>query len=597
VPGDLPEGLYEALVTRGLADRLEALDPRSAEQRPVHRAEVANRFALHLSQVIERSLGAIADSDRVEAGLEIVEAVLDVLETQAGVPGIASDRLVADPKVLTKIAEVLPDGSTRKIDPPLISLLDTTLLTNAPHEPRVGHQVQAEIGSACKIDVLMAFVRRTGIAPLKSALKDHLERGGTLRVLTTTYTGSTQKEALDDLTAMGAEVRVSYDVSTTRLHAKAWLFHRPSGFSTAYIGSSNLTHSAQITGLEWNVRVSGARNPDVIDKMQAVFDSYWENPDFVPYDPDTFEAHMGRDASSGPAIFLSPVHVTPLPFQERLLEQIALAREAGHHRNLMVSATGTGKTVMAALDYQRLATELPRARLLFVAHRKEILDQSQATFRHVMRDPSFGEQWVGGSRPKKFDHVFASVQSLSVADLADLDPTHFDVVIVDEFHHAAARSYQELLEHLSPIELLGLTATPERTDGLSITHWFDDRIAAELRLWDAIDQHLLTPFAYFGINDGLDLSVVPWKRGRGYDIEGLTNLYTADDVWAQHVVQEFVRRVDDLATVKALGFCVSVAHALYMARVFNEAGIGAVAVSASTPDSWRRISSSRSGGG
>ena len=173
-------------------------------------------------------------------------------------------------------------------------------------------------------------------------------------MLTTTYTGSTEARALDALRELGADVRVSYDTSTTRLHAKAWLFHRRSGFSTAYIGSSNLTHSAQVSGLEWNVRVSGARNPDVVDKVAAVFESYWNSGDFVPYDATSSSRAPTRERAATPTFMLSPIELRPEPFQERLLEQIALAREPGHHRNLLVSATGTGKTVMAAVDYARL---------------------------------------------------------------------------------------------------------------------------------------------------------------------------------------------------------------------------------------------------
>jgi superfamily II DNA or RNA helicase len=243
---------------------------------------------------------------------------------------------------------------------------------------------------------------------------------------------------------------------------------------------------------------------------------------------------------------------------------------------------------MAALDYVSLRGELTHSRLLFVAHRQEILDQSLATFRYALREPSFGERWVGGDRPTRFEHVFASIQSLSAAGFADLAPDHFDVVIVDEFHHAAAKSYEALLDHVRPVELLGLTATPERADGLSVLAHFDGRIAAELRLWDAIDQHRLTPFTYFGIHDGLDLSDVPWRRGRGYDVEGLTNLYTANHAWARLVVKELVDRADDPATMRVLGFCVSIDHARFMARVFNEAGIAAVAVWGDSPDDERR---------
>ena len=186
---------------------------------------------------------------------------------------------------------------------------------------------------------------------------------------------------------------------------------------------------------------------------------------------------------------------------------------------------------MAAIDYVRLRAKLPRSRLLFVAHRKEILDQSMATFRHAMRDHQFGEMWVDGQRPKHFENVFASIQSLNAASLDNLDPNHFDIVIIDEFHHAAAASYRKILNHLEPVELLGLTATPERSDDLSIFDYFDGRIAAELRLWDAIDRHRLVPFAYFGIHDGQDLSYLPFRRGTGYDIDALTNVYTGNDSW------------------------------------------------------------------
>ena len=233
---------------------------------------------------------------------------------------------------------------------------------------------------------------------------------------------------------------------------------------------------------------------------------------------------------------------------------------------------------------------LPRARLLFVAHREEILAQSLATFRYCLRDHAFGELWVGAHRPRRFEHVFASIQSLYATGTRDLDPAHFDVVIVDEFHHAAAPSYRALLDHVRPVELLGLTATPERSDGLPLLDWFGNRIAAELRLWDAIDQHRLSPFAYYGIHDGLDLRDVPWRRGRGYDVDGLTNLLTANDAWAKNVLKQLVERVDDPRRMRALGFCVSIEHAQFMARVFREAGIAARAIWADSREDERRAS-------
>ena len=159
------------------------------------------------------------------------------------------------------------------------------------------------------------------------------------------------------------------------------------------------------------MRVAAARNPDAVAKMAAVFTSYWESRDFVAYDAAEF-ARRTEALATADITLLSPIELELRPFQEALLEHVVLARHQGHHRNLLVAATGTGKTVMAAVDYARLRPQLDRSRLLFVAHREEILDQSRATFRHALRDAAFGEKWVGGHRPSRFEHVFASIQSL-----------------------------------------------------------------------------------------------------------------------------------------------------------------------------------------
>ena len=582
------KGLYEVLVTQLVERILQKVDVRSevitSGLRP---AEAADRIALHLSRVIQRVVEDVGEKDRVAFGIRIAQAVVHELAKSAGSNDLLEESPVVSGSMLRAITGRLPDGTPEEISQPLIPLLDTTLLTNSPGEPRVGNQILTEIDSADRIEIVMAFIRRSGIAPLLEALRRFCEKGRQLRVLTTVYTASTETAALEALSDLGAQIRVSYDVSTTRLHAKAWIFHRRSGFSTAYIGSSNLTHSAQISGLEWNVRVSGARNRDVIEKVTAVFETYWNSDDFAPYDTTQFEAAIER-AIKSPESVLSPVEIRLEPFQERLLEQIAVARTSGHSRNLLVSATGTGKTVMAAMDYARLRQTLPRGRLLFIAHRVEILRQSLATFRQALRDQAFGELWVGGQRPRKFENVFASIQSINAATLKDFAPDHFDVVIVDEFHHAAAPSYSALLDHIRPVQLLGLTATPERTDGLPIVELFENRIAAELRLWDAIDQHQLCPFMYYGISDGTDLTSVSWQRGRGYAIEGLEAVFTGNDVWARQVLAQVERHVSNIREIRALGFCISVNHARFMAKVFVDAGIPAVAVWADSSDEDRR---------
>jgi len=584
-----PIGLYEELVTEAIAEWLDHEVPSAQiEATGLDPAEAADRIALHLGRLIARSIAGVGADQRVQLGINAARSLLGHLDDAISSSESGGDKPIQAGTVLRGLFGTLPDGTSHRPEAPSTPLLDTALLTNAPGEPNIAYQLNSEIPSADSIDVVMAFVVKSGIRPVLDRLRRHTAAGRSFRVLTTTFTGVTQSDALQQLVELGAQVRVSYDTTADRLHAKAWLFHRRSGMSTAFIGSSNMTFAGQERGMEWNVRAAAARNPHVIERVQAVFQSYWEGGDFLPFDPEEFERSGGQvGADRGPTVILPPTELRLRPFQERLLEQVTLARSRGHHRNLLVAATGTGKTVMAAVDFARLSTSPSRPRLLFVAHRKEILHQSLATFRYALRDAGFGELWVGGKRPTEFDHVFASVQSLHTGALEHLPPDHFDVVIVDEFHHAAAPTYERLLEHVRPRELLGLTATPERADGASILRHFDGRIAAELRLWDAIDQHRLSPFRYFGVHDGMDLSEIPWKRGRGYDVERLTNLYTSDEAWARGVLQQLMDHVDDVHAVKCLGFCVSVEHARFMARVFNDAGVASVAVWSDSPEAVR----------
>jgi superfamily II DNA or RNA helicase len=586
----LSTGLYEALLTPKLEQGIEQLAglELAVEVSELENSESADRVSRHIARLVARAIEAYPEHERATAAIRIALELLAELGHHAHEGLDLQDERPREPgQTLQSILRRLPDGSPELLERPLTPLLDTTVLTNAPGEPAVAHEIRAEVPSADSIDVLIAFIRWSGIRNLVEVLRRHCEAGKSLRVLTTTYTNSTEQRALDELVALGSEVRISYNTTLNRLHAKSWLFHRGSGYSTAYLGSSNLTYSAQVTGLEWNVRLSQARNPDAVAKMTAVFDSYWASLDFVPYDPEEFARRTARNGTER-GLLLSPVEVVLKPFQDELLEHISLARHQEHHRNLLVAATGTGKTVMAAVDYVRLRSELPRARLLFVAHREELLDQSLNTFRHALRDAAFGEKWVRRFRPERFEHVFASIQSLNASGIERIDPQHFDIVVIDEFHHAAAPSYAALLGRLKPRELLGLTATPERSDGLDVLKYFDGRIAAELRLWDAVDQQYLAPFDYYGIYDGLDLREIPWRRGRGYDVEQLTNVLTADHAWVHKVLEQIRQKIAQPQYMRALGFCVSVQHARFTAESFRRAGLTAVAIWGDSPAEERR---------
>lgn len=586
--GGFGPGLYEALVTRalrarldgsGLRARLEALDPGEAHL----------FLARHLHDLLLRVLDSVPAERRVDAQIDVCNRVLDLLAGAVPRFGL-SDGDHVEPELL--LALTAPGALVGEAAPerPGIPLSQSDLLVNARGEHRIGVELARELASADAADLLLSFLKWSGYAQLRAALRGLRDRGRPLRVLTTVYMGATERRVLDELHAMGASVRVSYDTERTRLHAKAWLFHRDSGYSTAYIGSSNLSAAALTAGLEWNVRLSAVDAPHVLAKFRAAFENYWHSEDFEPYDPvrdaGRFDRAVRRERADDGGV-IAALDVRPRPFQQVLLDRLRAEREVhGRHRNLVVAATGTGKTVMAALDYRRECDRAgSRLPLLFVAHQERLLDQSRAVFRQVMRDGHFGEKYVGGARPSEGRHVFASVQSLNHVALGELPPRQWAYVVVDEFHHAEAPTYRRLLEHLQPDFLLGLTATPERADGQDVLHWFGGRVAAELRLWEAIDQGFLCPFQYFGVSDDVDVARA-WKRGR-YDVELLEEIYTGHHGRAHLVAQAVADHVADLKRMRALGFCAGVAHATFMARRFAEDGIPAEAVTGKTSQEER----------
>ncbi len=577
---DLSPGIYESVLTERLTNRLAStgLVPEFADISPASEPHV---YARHVAGVVERHLSSLPESARQEAA----NAILNHLTAE-------DDEAISRTEMLASLRAAGTSAPTRPATP----LSEVALLTNRRDEPNMASEISRELASADRVDLLCAFIRFAGIAVIGHELEALRARGVPLRVITTTYRGATERRAVDELvTKYGADVRVRYDTATTRLHAKAWLFRRESGFDTGYVGSSNLSRSAMVDGLEWNVRISGISTPTLIRKFEGVFDTYWHDPAFKPYDPATdattldqalFEAGGGK--SGRETITVSGLEVQPWPHQERVLEALEAAREVhDHHRNLIVAATGTGKTVIAALDYKRLCEQAGKPlTLLFVAHRKEILEQSLRKYREVLGDGSFGELYVDGHRPTDWQHVFASIQSLSGRGGDSVDATAFDVVVVDEFHHAAAGTYTSLLQRIAPSELLGLTATPERTDTLDILHWFGGRPTYELRLWDALEQDLLCPFHYYGLADNTDLRDLTWSRG-DYRITDLENVYTGNDARTLLILNAVRDYVSDPFTMRALGFCVSIAHAKYMADAFSKQGIPAFAVSAETPSAVR----------
>jgi superfamily II DNA or RNA helicase/HKD family nuclease len=586
------EGVYEHLVTEQLARELAAT-PASQVIEPVGDGAAHVELARHLGREIERALATLPQERRAEEAGALARRLLDHLATL--VPDDAAD-VVREQRPVPPPRRLVAVHHGRIPERPATPLATSTLLTRGRNEPALGHELAREIAIADRIDAIVAFVTMGGVRAILDQLHAFARRPGTrLRLLTTTFTGTTELAALDLLARLpNAEVKVSYDTRRTRLHAKAWLFQRDSGLTTAYVGSANLTSTALGAGQEWMVKICAADLGHVIDKFAGTFETLWADPEFERYSPDQdaqrtrLRAALASEASGDAADgFL--VAMRPFPFQEEILDRLAAERALhGRRKNLIVAATGTGKTVIAAFDYARrcAGTGVP-PRLLFLAHREELLVQARRTFRYVLQDAAFGELLAGGAEPRSDEHLFATIQSAASTGLVDrLGPDYYRHVIVDECHHIPAASYQAIVPRLAPDLLIGLTATPERADGKSLLPDFEGHIGAELRLWHALEDQLLVPFEYYGLSDGVDLRGVRWTRS-GYDLGDLGALYTGDDARAALVRHQLARRVADVRGIRALGFCVSVEHAKFMARRFTEAGIPSLAVYGADPDGVR----------
>ncbi|MFF5215822.1 DUF3427 domain-containing protein [Micromonospora sp. NPDC000442] len=578
---DLEQGIYEHLITRELADRLQRLDPALIQHADLDPADAPNALAWHIATLARRALHALpGGDDKLTHQVEMANHIADSIAALNPNATRPSDQ-VADAEHLLHAIAAPPAPPAQPVFParPTTPLSTGTLLVNGRHQPRIGHEVTHEMASADQVDLLCAFIKWHGLRIIEPAIRDLIDRGGRLRVITTTYLGATDQRALDRLAELGADIKISYETRTTRLHAKAWLFRRNNGMTTAYVGSSNLSKAALVDGLEWNVRISNVEQPYVIDTFTATFEDYWHDPAFEGYDPrrdaDRLRTALRGERREETPTEIANLDVRPYPYQAEVLADLDAERKVhGRWRNLVVMATGTGKTVVAALDYRRLHREKAVDSLLFVAHQEQILRQSLATFRQVMGDGSFGETLVGGREPQHWRHVFASIQSLH---RREIDPEAYDMVIVDEFHHAEAPTYARLLERLRPRVLLGLTATPDRSDGGDVRRWFEGRAAVELHLWEALERQLLAPFQYFGLHDDVDLSQLRWKRGQGYDPAELDGVYTGNGARARMVLRA-VRDSVDVDRMRALGFCVSIGHAEFMAGWFSRHGVRSAAI-------------------
>jgi superfamily II DNA or RNA helicase/SAM-dependent methyltransferase len=450
-----------------------------------------------------------------------------------------------------------------------------------PFLPKLVH----EIGRSTEIDISVSFIMTSGLSLLMPDLHGALkidqgsnQKPARLRVLTGDYLDVTDVEAcrlLMLLKEQGADVRV-YEARENSFHMKAYIFARQNcahGWSgTAFIGSSNISKQALRTGLEWNYRIEYPGDSGYLEARQR-FDELFAHPHTVELTHDWIDAYDKRRLVMRRPVAPGTVEQDPPPeptsIQKQALQALADSRSENYRRGLVVLATGLGKTWLAAFD----SHELGARKVLFVAHREEILDQAAATFLRIRPSSRVG-YFVGQQRDMNADVLCASIQTLGKeAHLERFAPDHFDYIVVDEFHHAAAPTYRRLLNHFKPQFLLGLTATPDRSDQSDILTLCDDNLVFTCGLFQGIEAQLLTPFHYYGIFDeSVNYKEIPWRNGR-FDPEALTNkLATLGR--ARHALREWLR----LKQLRTLAFCVSIQHAEFMADQFRKAGIAAQAV-------------------
>ena len=577
-------GIYEQLINNIVSHKLNTLDENEyyIKTSKIQKSEASIILTQYLSKIVHFSLSLISGEDSVEKQIELINKIIILLKSEIEKQDFSDNLLDINTSILNAIlpkinSDIVNFEKHIKEITPYTGLTQSELFTGSNVGISLESELKKEIQSSDEVYLLVSFIKWAGIRIFEKELREFTSQGKKLKIITTSYMGATDLKAVEFLSSLpNTEVKVSYNTANERLHAKAYLFFRDTGFHTGYIGSSNISKSALTSGLEWNLKVTTAEISHIIEKFKKTFETYWEDKEFEIFTKADRAKLSQALKSSGIKDKNSPstyFELKPFHYQEEILEQLEAQRKI-HNRfkNLIVAATGTGKTVISAFDYKRFKNKNTQARLLFVAHRKEILKQALATFQGVLKDNNFGELWVDGIVPLSNEHLFVSVQTLqNNIDSLTLSKEYYDFIIIDEVHHIAANSYRPILEKFNSNILLGLTATPERMDNENILSDFCDVIAAEIRLPEALNRKLLCPFQYFGISDSIDLKNIKWQNGK-YSPGELTEVYNKENRVSE-IISKCEEYLTDIHDVTSLGFCVSKEHAKFMSEKFNEVGL------------------------
>lgn len=602
---NISTGVYEQIINRLFLLKLNKVD---AERFYIGKKLISKDDAVHilskyLQHLIEVAFIGTPEDQDVDKYIEFVNSVIRTLGKEFNVDDTDLDLVDAQKSILTAVIDrtncEYPDIEKHlRAITPVTSLSRSALFFGGRGPADMESELNKEILCADEICWVVSFIKTSGLNLLWNSLKKFTSEGKCLRIITTTYTGATDYDAIARLATLpNTEIKISYDGTQDRLHAKSYIFIRNSGFHTAYIGSSNLSSYALKDGKEWNFKATQFELPQVIENVRNSFESYWCDDTFECFVPgvsdERLKKALGIDWETPLLDFSALDLMRAKDYQQEILEKLDVERNVhGHFRNLVVAATGTGKTVIAAFDFKRYREAHPDCHFLFIAHRQEILHQAMQTFRIVLDDPNFGSIWDGNNEPSNYQHVFASKDTLrNRVDTLQLRADYYDYMVVDEVHHIVAPTYVKLMTCFKPQILLGLTATPERTNEQEdITVFFDGHISAEIRLPAALNAGLLAPFYYYGIPDNVNLSEVKWS-GHGYDIAELSRIYTQNDYRTGLILrkmQEYIGN-NQLYKVRALCFCVDKNHAKFMNAKFTLAGLKTDVLTSDDDDRHRKI--------
>lgn len=456
------------------------------------------------------------------------------------------------------------------------------LVSGGLDDPLLPHLL-AHLDHAMSVDIAVAFTLESGVRLLQPHLTDLLGRGGRLRLITGDYLGVTEPDALLRLRDLQGDVHLRvFETAGESFHPKAYIITEGVEGGTAFVGSSNLSDTALRRGQEWNARTNAARDAGGFADINLGFERLFAHAKARPLDIHWIESYRRRRSRvviepSGVAPEAPIAVPEPHDVQREALRELDRTRAEGTRATLVVLGTGLGKTWLSAFDSNRPEFK----RVLFVAHREEILSQALQTFRAIRPTAILGS-YTGTEKAPDADVLFASIQTLGRArHLERFARDQFDYIVVDEFHHAAASTYRRLIDYFRPDFLLGLTATPERTDGGDLLALCGENVAYRCDLADGIRRGLLSPFDYYGVPDDIDYSNIPWRSNR-FDPEELTTAL-ATQGRAQNALEQYRAKGGS----RTLAFCVSQRHADFMARYFVERGLRAVAVHSGTSSAPR----------